>query len=105
MIDFASWLRSERLQRNLDIRDLASLSNLSTAQISRIETGKSVVSLKSMIRLTYGLGMDLREVTSKLELKVHVPRKKGLELGKGWTVIARGTWALWNYFREDPGRV
>jgi transcriptional regulator with XRE-family HTH domain len=105
MIDFATWLRSERLQRDLDIRDLASLSNLSTAQISRIETGKSVVSLNSMIRLTYGLGMDLREVASKLELKVHIPRKKGLELGDGWTVTAQDARALWNYFREDPGRV
>ncbi len=105
MIDFASWLRSERLQRDLDIRDLAALSNLSTAQISRIETGKSVISLNSMIRMAYGLGLDLREVASRLELKVIIPKKQGLELGEGWTVTAQDTWAFWNYFHDNPRRV
>ena len=105
MIDFANWLRSERLQRDLDIRDLAEISGLSTAQISRIETGKSAVSLNSMIRLTYGLGMDLREVASKLELKVHIPRKMGTELGEGWTVTAQDAQAFWNLFRENPNLI
>lgn len=104
MIDFASWLRTERLQQDLDIRDLAALSQLSTAQISRIETGKSVVSLNSMIRMAYGLGMDLREIASRLELKVCIPKEKGMALGEVWTITAQDTWAFWNYFREDPGQ-
>jgi transcriptional regulator with XRE-family HTH domain len=104
-IDFVSWLRSERLRRDLDIRDLAALSHLSTAQISRIETGKSILSLNSMIRLTSGLGVDLKELASRFKLKAIIPRKNGMDWGSGLNVTAKDAWALWNYYREEPKKV
>lgn len=105
MVDLSSWFRSERVRRDLDIQDLATLSNLSAAQISRIENGRSEISLNSMIRLAYGLGLDLREVASRMELEVYIPRKKGADLGEGWTVTAQDTRALLNLYRENPGQV
>ncbi len=104
-IDFVSWLRSERLRQGLDIRALAALSHLSTAQISRIETGKSILSLKSMIRLADGLGVDLKKLASRFDLKVIIPRINGMDWGSGLNVTAKDAWALWNYYREEPQKV
>ena len=60
-------LRQLRKERKMTLAELARGSNIDTATISRIETGKMTGTLESHLRLTRALGMTLAEVYAGLE--------------------------------------
>lgn len=66
MESLAYFLKKERISRKYDMRGLAQKSGVASAQISRIETGKSDVTLEALVRLAYGLGFRLDDVMAIL---------------------------------------
>lgn len=69
MNKLGTWIRSVRLEKGLEIKDLSYESGLTSAQISRIETLNSDVTVNSIVRIAYGLNIDLKDVLAELEIR------------------------------------
>ena len=61
----AVWLKHKRLEAGLDLRQLASIAGTNQGQISRVETGKSELSLNSLVLLVWALKIDTAELISE----------------------------------------
>ncbi len=60
MIDkknLGQWLKSKRLELDLNIRELAKASELTIAQISRIENGLSGITILTLVKFCRGIGV------------------------------------------------
>ena len=76
--DFAEKLRLLRGERGLSQVDLANLTGIAPAQLSRYELGKSYPRAEIMAKLASALGVDRRELSTKgLEraVSVHLPHR------------------------------
>ena len=62
----AAYLRQERKLRGYDVRTLVGKSGVTNAQISRIENGKSQISMEALVRLSFGLGVEFTDVLMDL---------------------------------------
>ena len=65
MEKLSNWLRDQRIQSQLDVRELSSKSFVTTAQISRIENNLSGITINTLVGLGYGLDFGLNEVLSE----------------------------------------
>jgi transcriptional regulator with XRE-family HTH domain len=74
MDKLGTWIRSVRLEKGLEIKDLSYESGLTSAQISRIETSNSDVTVNSIVRIAYGLNIQLKDVLAELEIRAFFPR-------------------------------
>jgi len=61
----AAWLKHKRLEAGLDLRQLAAIAGTNQGQISRVETGKSELSLNSLVLLVWALKIDPAELISE----------------------------------------
>ena len=74
MDKLGTWIRSVRLEKGLEIKDLSYESGLTSAQISRIETLNSDVTVNSIVRIAYGLNFKLKDVLAEIEIRAFFPR-------------------------------
>ncbi|MEI7849772.1 MAG: helix-turn-helix transcriptional regulator [Chloroflexota bacterium] len=63
----ATYLRQQRQLCRYDVRTLVSKSGVTNAQISRIENGKSQITVEALVRLSFGLGIRLEDVLLELQ--------------------------------------
>ncbi|MEI7849576.1 MAG: helix-turn-helix transcriptional regulator [Chloroflexota bacterium] len=68
MNPFAQSLKEIRNQQDLILSDLSDLSGITIAQISRIESGKSEITLNAIARLAFGLGLSFEELLTTIIL-------------------------------------
>ena len=61
-VDIGIRIKGIREQRNLSQLDLASLCNMDRTNISRIESGKTNLTLKSMVIICNALEIDIKEL-------------------------------------------
>lgn len=57
--NFGELIKTQRVQRNLSVRELADLTGVSSAAISRWESGKRVPSVESFNKVMTALGAEL----------------------------------------------
>jgi transcriptional regulator with XRE-family HTH domain len=57
-MDFKDWLRENRKRRGMTLVDLQNKTSLSHAQLSRLETGKSELTLFSAVRILHALDLS-----------------------------------------------
>ncbi len=99
-----AWIRSERLHKRMDIKDLSSKVGLTSAQISRIETLNSDITVNSIVRIAYGLNLTLIDVMAELELLAFFPRLRGTGLTDANKDIAtmQDIEAFLGFYRSEP---
>lgn len=59
-INFAKWLRTERIESDMTQAQLASAAGMNIASIVRYESGKRIPNLVTTIKLADTMGSDLR---------------------------------------------
>ncbi len=59
MKNLTEWLRSIRTDKTVSLQDISEITGLATSQISRIEQGKSDLTLFSVVKICYALRLDL----------------------------------------------
>ena len=107
MEKLSNWLRDQRIQSQLDVRELSSKSFVTTAQISRIENNLSGITINTLVGLGYGLDFGLNEVLSELNIYCHFPRLKNDRVDDESDLpIPRidDAYAVWLFFREEAQR-
>ena len=107
MEKLSNWLRDQRIQSQLDVRELSSKSFVTTAQISRIENNLSGITVNTLVRLGYGLDFGLDEVLSELKIYPHFPRLKNNWMREESDLpIPRidDAYAIWLFFRDEAQR-
>ena len=57
--DFGELIKTQRIERDLSVRELANLSGCSSAAISRWESGKRIPSVESFNKVMAALGVEL----------------------------------------------
>jgi transcriptional regulator with XRE-family HTH domain len=57
-MEFKDWLRENRKQKGMTLIDLQNRTELSNAQLSRLETGKSELTLFSAVRILHALDLS-----------------------------------------------
>lgn len=62
MMEVAANVRAERENKGLSISELAELANLSTSCIFKTETGKSAVSLKTILKIAASLEIPVSQL-------------------------------------------
>lgn len=77
MKNIGSWLRTVRLDKGLEIKDLAKKIGITGSQISRIETSKSDVTINSIVRIANGLNIELKDLLAALEIDATFPQFHG----------------------------
>ncbi|MFN5984148.1 MAG: helix-turn-helix domain-containing protein [Fluviicola sp.] len=55
-------IKENRLKNNLTQMDLASLCNIERSNLSRIESGKSNVTLQTLVLISDALNIDIKEL-------------------------------------------
>lgn len=82
-------LRNRRKAHNLNLEEVARSAKISSALLSRIETGQSSPSLDSLVRISRTLGLTLSEIFQDYETPeggaLHIKEGQGLE------VVRQGT--------------
>lgn len=68
------WIRTTRLDQGWDQAELARESGMTIAQISRIETSNSDITVGSMVHLAYGLDVNILDILSALQNLSTFPR-------------------------------
>lgn len=107
MEKLSNWLRDQRIQSQLDVRELSAKSFVTTAQISRIENNLSGITINTLVGLGYGLDFGLDEVLSELKIYPHFPRLKNDLVGEESDLpIPRidDAYAVWLFFRDQAQR-
>jgi transcriptional regulator with XRE-family HTH domain len=74
-----AWLKQKRLDAGFDLRRLAEKAKINPSQISRIETGKSGLTLNSLALLVWALNIDPDELTSKFSFPPLLSRNPSFE--------------------------
>ncbi len=69
-----TWIRTTRLEYGWDQAELARQSGMTIAQVSRIETSNSDITVGSMVRLAYGLDVSILDILSALQNLSTFPR-------------------------------
>ena len=82
-------LREHRLHNNLTLAEVAHGAEISSAMLSRIETGRTAASLDSLTRLSRALGITLASLFRELEMPIggaqHIKKGEGLEVVRSGT--------------------
>ena len=73
LVELAFFLRERRKSLGYDIRTLAKKSGVTNTQISRIETGLAMVTMETLVKLSYGLGINLFDIISALPKPIEEP--------------------------------
>ena len=74
-LSVSAWLKQKRLDAGLDLGQLAKLAGTNSAQISRIETGKSELSLHFLVLLVWALEIEPDELVSTFSLPPLIKRQ------------------------------
>ena len=61
-IHIGKQIKSKRKEKKLSQLDLASLCNMERSNLSRIESGKSNLTLQTMVSIAMALEVDLKEL-------------------------------------------
>ncbi|MBI9044602.1 MAG: XRE family transcriptional regulator [Anaerolineaceae bacterium] len=69
MENLGIWFREKRKSLSIGQENVAHFSNLSEAQVSRIESLKSELTLFSIVKLAYALNIDLNEILNILKIQ------------------------------------
>lgn len=106
MDKLGTWIRSVRLEKGLEIKDLSYESGLTSAQISRIETLNSDVTVNSIVRIAYGLNIDLKDVLAQLEIRAFFSRllDTGQQDKSSNIVTIQDVEAFLKFYRSEPRR-
>lgn len=106
MKKLGSRIRTLRINEGLDIADLSLEIGLTGAQISRIETSVSDITLSSIIRIAYGLNLSLQDVLAELEIRAFFPRliDNGVTDRSSEIVTIQDVEAFLEYYRDEPGQ-
>jgi len=106
MKNLGSWIRTERINKVLDITDLSLQIGLTGSQISRIETSVSDITLSSIIRIAYGLNFSLQDVLAELEILAFFPRliDNGAADRSSEIVTIQDVEAFLEYYHDEPGQ-
>ena len=106
MDKLGTWIRSVRLEKGLEIKDLSYESGLTSAQISRIETLNSDVTVNSIVRIAYGLNIELKDVLAELEVRAFFPRllDTGQQDKSSDIVTIQDVEAFLRFYRSEPRR-
>lgn len=106
MDKLGTWIRSVRLEKGLEIKDLSYESGLTSAQISRIETLNSDVTVNSIVRIAYGLNIELKDVLAELEIRAFFPRllDTGQQDKSSDIVTIQDVEAFLRFYRSEPRR-
>ena len=67
MKDLSEWLQIKRIHQGFDIRQLSIESNVPIAQISRIENQKSKITVGTLVRIAYGLDIDVKQLLIQIQ--------------------------------------
>lgn len=67
-----NWLQQIRKQQGLELRWVARQSHLSAGQISRLENRESALTIFSLLKLCYGLGIDAISVAEQLGISTDI---------------------------------
>jgi transcriptional regulator with XRE-family HTH domain len=65
LYDICRWLRVERLERGLSMREAASLTNVSVSTVCRIEQADKGMKLESLVKVIEAYGYRLGFVASQ----------------------------------------
>lgn len=68
-MDFGAWIKLLRKSRKLDIQSLADMSGVKTSTISRVENGRTQVTLLTAVRLCEGLEVTVTDVLDAIYTK------------------------------------
>lgn len=99
------WLREKRLSQKMDVRELSLASEVTTAQISRIENKISGITVNTLIRLSYGLDFEIKDVLKVigLPLKHILFRKTAMKKNMDKPIPRiEDAYAIWQYYRDEP---
>ena len=105
MKNLTEWLRSIRTDRTVSLQDISDITGLATSQISRIEQGKSDLTLFSVAKICYALRLDLFDLQRALRwekslfdiliLRPSIPPADAV-------VIPSDIAAIINFYNYDP---
>jgi transcriptional regulator with XRE-family HTH domain len=101
------WLRDKRVSQKMDVRELSLVSQVTTAQISRIENQISGITVNALIRLAYGLNFEIKDVLKIVEvpLKYSLLRKTSMEKEADTPLPGiEDAYAVWQLYRDEPQR-
>ncbi|GAB1472100.1 hypothetical protein MASR2M66_29780 [Chloroflexota bacterium] len=99
------WLREKRLSQKMDVRELSLASEVTTAQISRIENKISGITVNTLIRLSYGLDFEIKDVLKVIGIPLKHILFRGATMEKNADKpIPRieDAYAIWQYYRDEP---
>ncbi|NMC34879.1 MAG: XRE family transcriptional regulator [Veillonellaceae bacterium] len=104
MDKLGTWIRSVRLEKGLEIKDLSYESGLTSAQISRIETLNSDVTVNSIVRIAYGLNIEIKDVLAELEIRAFFPclLNTGQQGKTSDIVTIQDVEAFLRFYRSEP---
>src|SRR6266567_613983 len=68
-MDFGSWLKQMRLERNMDLRAFADLIGINMSSVSRIENSRTQVTLSTAVRICERLEVPLPTLMQSLQGK------------------------------------
>ena len=61
--NIGNWLKEKRLKTGMDTHQLADMAHIGQSQVSRIETGKSSITLNAMVSLSWALKIGAAELS------------------------------------------
>jgi transcriptional regulator with XRE-family HTH domain len=99
------WLRDKRASQKMDVRELSLVSQVTTAQISRIENQISSITVNALIRLAYGLDFEIKDVlkTVGIPLKYSLLRKTNIKKRADVPIPSiEEAYAIWQFYRDEP---
>lgn len=58
----ASKIRAYRIEKNLSVQDLAYLCDMERSSMSRIESGRVNITIKTLLTISKALGVDMKDL-------------------------------------------
>lgn len=89
IVDVGRRIKEERVKRGMSMSRLAELANVSTSHISKVETAKCEIGLKSLIKIATALEMNASDFLPEAE-RASGMTNGGLTNGERFDLITKG---------------